>query len=157
MKARYKASGITSKQQKEAIRNLIDEELKRQRECSTRRLLKLVCISLHKEFGFGKVRLHRLGRMVNQLTAEGYALNDPPKAFDGSVEEQLADKPLVACEGEGVAVDWVKVAEDGNGVIVRAYEFAGKETHVNISLNEVFGSKKAYLCDLMENIICELE
>lgn len=70
MKARYKASGITSKQQKEAIRNLVDEELKRQRESSTRRLLKLVCVALHEEFGFGKDRLYRLGRMVNQLTAE---------------------------------------------------------------------------------------
>lgn len=70
MKARYKASGITSKQQKEAIRNLVGEELKRQRESSTRRLLKIVCISLHKEFGFGKERLYRLGRMVNEITAE---------------------------------------------------------------------------------------
>ena len=70
MKARYQASGITTKQQKEAIRNLVAEELERQRNSSTRRLLKLVCISLHKEFGFGKERLYRLGRMVNQLTAE---------------------------------------------------------------------------------------
>ena len=70
MKARYKPTGITSKQQKEAIRNLVSEELNRQRESSTRRLLKLVCISLHKEFGFGKERLHRLGRMVNEITAE---------------------------------------------------------------------------------------
>lgn len=70
MKARYKASGITNKQQKEAIRNLVAEELERQRNSSTRRLLKLVCLSLHKEFGFGKDRLYRLGRVVNKLTAE---------------------------------------------------------------------------------------
>ena len=72
MKSRFKPTGITTKQQKEAIRNLVSEELNRQRESSTRRLLKLVCISLHKEFGFGKERLHRLGRMVNEITAEHY-------------------------------------------------------------------------------------
>ena len=70
MKARYKASGITSKQQKEAIRNLVADELKRQRETGTRRMFKLICLSLNKEFGFGKDRLRRLGAMVNRLTAE---------------------------------------------------------------------------------------
>ena len=70
MRARYQSSGITSKEKKEAIRNLVAKEMEKQRESSTRRLLKLVCISLHKEFGFGKDRLYRLGRMVNKLTAE---------------------------------------------------------------------------------------
>ena len=94
---------------------------------------------------------------VNSLTSEGYALNDPPKAFDGGIEKTLLDKSFVECSGDSVAVDWVKIAEDGNGVIVRAYEFAGKETTVSIKLNDIFGGKKAYLCDLMENIICELD
>ncbi len=94
---------------------------------------------------------------VNSLTSQGYALNDPPKAFDGSVEDALTDRPIVLCNGDGVAVDWVKVAEDSNGVIVRAYEFAGKETSVKISLDEMFGAKKCYLCDLMENIIREVD
>ena len=94
---------------------------------------------------------------VNQINAQGYALNDPPKAFDGSVDKALIDKSFVECVGENVAIDWVKVAEDGSGVIVRAYEFAGKNANVNISLNEMFGDKKAYICDLMENVICETD
>lgn len=94
---------------------------------------------------------------VNSLTSEGYALNDPPKAFDGCVDKALLDKSIVECNGDGVAVDWVKIAEDGNGVIVRAYEFAGKNTSASIALSDTFGTKKAYLCDLMENIICEID
>jgi alpha-mannosidase len=69
----------------------------------------------------------------------------------------LIDKSFVECVGENVAIDWVKIAEDGSGVIVRAYEFAGKNANVNISLNEMFGDKKVYICDLMENVICETD
>lgn len=92
---------------------------------------------------------------VNSLTSQGYALNDPPKAFDGGVDKALTDISFVERDGGSVAIDWVKTAEDGRGVIVRAYEFAGRGTKARIALNEIFGSKKCYLCDLMENIICE--
>ena len=85
MIARYKASGITSKEQKEAIRSLVAEELKKQQEDSTRRLLKLVCISLHKEFGFGKDRLKRLGTTVNRLTAE----HESDEAYWAHVDKAL--------------------------------------------------------------------
>ena len=94
---------------------------------------------------------------VNQINAQGYALNDPPKAFNGKAPEAFIDSPVALCDTSGIAIDWVKLAEDGSGVIVRAYEFAGKNANVNISLNEMFGDKKAYICDLMENELCEVE
>ena len=94
---------------------------------------------------------------VNQLTAQGYALNNPPKAFDGDVKNELSDTSFVSCKGENVAIDWVKTAEDGNGIIVRAYEYAGTNTKALITINKMFGKKKCYLCDLMENVICEVD
>ena len=94
---------------------------------------------------------------VNQLNAEGYALNMPPKAFDGAAPEALTDSPVALCDTDGIAIDWVKTAEDGKGIIVRAYEYAGKSTAAEILINEIFGERKCYLCDLLENELCEVE
>ncbi len=94
---------------------------------------------------------------VNQINAEGYALNMPPKAFDGAAPEAFTDAPVAKCNADGVAIDWVKRAEDGNGIIVRAYEYAGKGAKAKITLNSAFGERKCYLCDLLENIIGEAD
>ena len=94
---------------------------------------------------------------VNQINAEGYALNMPPKAFDGKAPEAFIDSPIAACDADGIAIDWVKRAEDGNGIVVRAYEYAGKGASASLSLNSAFGERKCYLCDLMENVICEAD
>lgn len=94
---------------------------------------------------------------VNQINAEGYALNMPPKAFDGAAPEAFIDAPIAKCNADGVAIDWVKRAEDGNGIIVRAYEYAGKGAKVKITLNGTFGERKCYLCDLLENVIGEAD
>ena len=69
MRARYSAAGVTSKRQKEAIEELVAEELKKQSEGSARRLLKLMCVSLNKQFGFGQQRLLRLAQEINELSA----------------------------------------------------------------------------------------
>ena len=97
------------------------------------------------------------GDYVNSVVSEGYALNDPPKAFDGSAPEAFTDASVANCSAENVAIDWVKNSEDGEGIIVRAYEFEGLSATAEISLNKAFGERKAYLCDLMENIICEID
>ena len=94
---------------------------------------------------------------VNQINAEGYALNMPPKAFDGAATEAFIDAPVAKCNADGVAIDWVKRAEDGNGIIVRAYEYAGKGAKAKITLNSAFGERKCYLCDLLENVIGEAD
>ncbi len=94
---------------------------------------------------------------VNQINAEGYALNMPPKAFDGAAPEAFIDAPVAKCNADGVAIDWVKRAEDGNGIIVRAYEYAGKGAKAKITLNSAFGERKCYLCDLLENVIGEAD
>ena len=54
----------------------------------------------------------------------------------------------VNCEGDGVIVETVKVAEDEGGIVVRLYEYKGKETGASVSVN---GTKAAYECDMLEN------
>ena len=54
----------------------------------------------------------------------------------------------VNCEGDGVIVETVKVAEDEGGIVVRLYEYKGKETDASVSVK---GTKAAYECDMLEN------
>ena len=60
---------ITNKQ-KAAIRSEVAEEIRRQGEDNTRRLFKLLCASLHEEYGFGKVRCMRMIQRISKLAAE---------------------------------------------------------------------------------------
>lgn len=68
MKARIPMQ-FTNKQ-KAAIREQVAEELKRQAQGNTRRIFKLLCASLHEEYGFGKVRLMRIIDRINKVAAE---------------------------------------------------------------------------------------
>ena len=44
-------------------------------------------------------------------------------------------EPLVACDGVGVVVDTVKLAQDGSGdLIVRVYESLGRPTRASVSI-----------------------
>jgi alpha-mannosidase len=95
---------------------------------------------------------------VNSVTSEGYALNLPPKQFSRSAPEAFLNKPVVDCVGENVAIDWVKSPEcDGEGMVIRAYEYCGIGSSVRIVPNETFGFTKCYLCDNLENVIREIE
>ena len=55
------------------------------------------------------------------------------------------------CDAENVAIDWVKLSEDGSGVTVRAYEFAGQGASAAITPNRALKVGKPVICDLMEN------
>ena len=91
---------------------------------------------------------------VNQLTAEGYFLNTPP-VRTGNAPEELRGRSLFTVDSDHVAIDWVKLSEDGKGVIVRAYEFAGSPAEAAIKPANPLGLRKAYICDLMENETAE--
>lgn len=56
--------------QRAAVKELVAGEMAGQREVVTRRLMKLVCLCLSREFGFGPVRLGRLVESINRLLAE---------------------------------------------------------------------------------------
>lgn len=56
--------------QRAMVKELVAGELAGQREAVTRRLLKLVCLCISRDFGFGPVRLGRLVESINRLLAE---------------------------------------------------------------------------------------
>jgi hypothetical protein len=59
-----------SNKQMAAIRKEVAKELERQEQSNIRRVFKLVCASLHEQYGFGKVRCGRVLQMVSKLAAE---------------------------------------------------------------------------------------
>lgn len=70
MRARMKPADILSKDQKTAIREYAKEQFAKQAKGSVRRVFKLLCLSLHEEFGFGKDRCTRLIQRINALVEE---------------------------------------------------------------------------------------
>jgi alpha-mannosidase len=61
---------------------------------------------------------------------------------------------VVKTENEGVVIDTVKPAEDGNGTVIRMYE--GKKTRGNEKLTLGVKAEKAYICDMLENELEEI-
>ena len=61
---------------------------------------------------------------------------------------------MLSCDEANVVLDTVKMSEDKEGVIVRLYETHRKRTSTKIKTG--FAFKKAYVCDLEENILREL-
>ena len=70
MRARMRPADILSKDQKDAIRQYTKEELTRQAQGNVRRLFKLMCLSFHEEFGFGRERCSRIIKRINALAEE---------------------------------------------------------------------------------------
>ncbi|MEO0914612.1 MAG: glycoside hydrolase family 38 C-terminal domain-containing protein, partial [Pseudomonadota bacterium] len=65
--------------------------------------------------------LPHLGNTRLDVRREAYALNKPPRIFQGSGSAG-APSPLVSCEDPRVVIETVKPAEDGKGVIIRLFE-----------------------------------
>lgn len=88
---------------------------------------------------------------------EAYALNQPFTVAQVCANKgALADEfSLVSCDRANVIVETVKKAEDDDGMIVRMYDAFNRRANATVTVAE--GFKKAYLCDLMENVIEELE
>ena len=66
MKARIPGRRALLKPDKKAVRDYVDQYQKD----VTRRLLKLACVALHLEFGFGKDRLGRFLMKMNSLMGD---------------------------------------------------------------------------------------
>ena len=91
------------------------------------------------------------------LINEAYALNQPftvanVKANDGDLAEEFS---LVNCDKANVIIETVKKAEADDGMIVRMYDAFDRRTNAKITVAD--GFSKAYLCDLMENELSELD
>lgn len=99
---------------------------------------------------------HRGDWREGKTVQEGYKLNMPLEASktepcSGNLPESFS---LCCCDAENITVETVKKAEDDNCIIVRFFECYNKKTNAVIHFG--FDFKKAYLCNLLEENICEL-
>lgn len=81
----------------------------------------------------------------------GYELNIPlyPLVCGDVSEGPLPrERSYLSCESDNVVIDTVKCAEDGTGIIIRAYESSGTKTDTAIELG--FRCGRAVECNLME-------
>ena len=88
---------------------------------------------------------------------QAYLLNQPLTALKASGEKNLipAEYSAVSVDNECLVCDTVKEEENGEGTIIRLYE--SKNTRGKATLTTSLKAEKAYLCDLMENELRELE
>lgn len=85
------------------------------------------------------------------VVRQGYELNVKPQVTAGAVDAFSA----VTIEKANVILDTMKPAEDGsNDIILRLYESKKAAVETDIICN--LGAKKAYLCDMLENVTEEL-
>lgn len=85
------------------------------------------------------------------VVKQGYELNVKPVVTSGAVDSFSS----VAINKDNIILETVKPAEDGSeDVILRLYE--AKKSAVTADIILGFGAKKAYLCDMLENVIAEI-
>lgn len=83
---------------------------------------------------------------------EAYMLNVPllsSQPAESKASEKVTEKELFRLSAENVILETAKEAEDGNGLILRAYEYENKRTKVKISLDRRYGEISE--CDMLEN------
>lgn len=87
----------------------------------------------------------------SDVVRQGYELNVKPVVSKGAVDRFSA----VTVDKTNVILDTMKPAEDGSGdIVLRLYEAKKAAAKAEVSLQ--FGAAKAYLCDMLENVIEEV-
>lgn len=82
---------------------------------------------------------------------EAYMLNQPLKAELGT--KGGSEYSLACVDQANVVLETVKMAEDGNGLVLRMYESENALTKAKLTVNVPF--EKAYVCNLLEEIETE--
>jgi alpha-mannosidase len=94
------------------------------------------------------------------VVRKGYEFNNPlipfivaPTKGDATakVEKISKNSSFLHVEPENLVLTVLKRVEDGEGLILRLYETAGRETQANISLNLSRAVKKAFKTNLLED------
>ena len=100
---------------------------------------------------------HFMPFSFDSVVPSAYALNAPLRAvaLDPAPGAEGALPPLVSCENRNLVVEAVKKAEEGGDRIVRLYEC--HNTRGRAELAVLSRPSAAWLCDLEENPIAELE
>lgn len=91
------------------------------------------------------------GAYDERTVKESYFLNKQPICISGS----LPSVSLGNTTAENIVLETIKRAENGQGIVIRAYEAIGKETQAGIS-TELAG-KKVWECDMEERPLKEAE
>lgn len=87
------------------------------------------------------------GPYDERTVKESYFLNKQPLCIKGT----LPNISLASSTAENIVLDTIKQAEDGKGIIIRAYEAVGKETKTQIMTN--FPHHKVWECTMEEKIL----
>ncbi len=87
---------------------------------------------------------------------EAYLLNNPMTILPASGRSNAVplSYSVLEIDSDHVICETVKEEEDGEGTILRLYEYKNMRDHVSLQLG--MDVKEAYLCDMMENELCEL-
>ena len=86
---------------------------------------------------------------------EAYQLNQPAYAINGGTFGK--ETSLIGVDQENVMIETIKLAEDGNGMIVRMYEFDNSLTKAHITLEDADKVKYIEECNLIEEKITQIQ
>ncbi|MBI4979649.1 MAG: alpha-mannosidase [Spirochaetes bacterium] len=92
---------------------------------------------------------HRGDWRIAGVDKEGYRLNVPVLCSEKKVSAIAAEKRFVGISGEGVYVEVIKFAEDGDDIILRSYENHGSRTAATIDIPGL-NARAVYACDMLE-------
>lgn len=85
---------------------------------------------------------------------EAYKLNQPAYAVQGGTPG--AEKSFAAIDKSNVMLETIKLAEDGNGVILRMYECENALTNAKLKLGEISSVISVEECNLIEEKISDI-
>ena len=100
---------------------------------------------------------HFMPFAYDSVVPAAYALNAPLRSatLDATGGEEGLLPPLVACEDRNIVIEAVKKAEDSDDRIIRLYECHNTRGRAELAI--AGGISEAWLCDLEENPVVELE
>lgn len=85
MKARLHLNNRISKKQQADIKEYCAQELRKQEVEHTRRMIKIMCVALHEQYGFGSLRLSRVLEKIERLSD----IRDKDEVFWYHVDREL--------------------------------------------------------------------
>jgi alpha-mannosidase len=108
------------------------------------------------EHAFRYSLLPHVGRWGAETVQQAYALNDPLRVYlagttlaDTAVyPEPITQDSLVAVDAPNVVIETVKLAEDGDGLIVRLYECMRRRGQVTVTFGRAVTA--VYITNLLE-------
>ena len=92
----------------------------------------------------------REGHVIEQA----YQLNCKPVCVFGTSTDTPIDMPYLSISDANIICETIKLAENGEGLILRMYEAYGRQTSAVWSYGNT--AQRAFECDMMENKMCEL-